>query len=387
MTPRDSGSPYAEARPLWAEIDLGAITHNIGLLRARAGRPVKFIATVKANAYGHGIEATAKHLERLGVEGLATANLDDALAVRRAGVSIPILMYGSQLPGGHGLLLEHKLTPSVYSSESLHALAALADRADRPLDVHVKVDSGLGRLGVRLDEAAAFARAVLAYPNLRLQGIYTHIPFGDAAGEEWSRRRMAAFCDLVRAIEAEHAIAIEFVQGAASSVLARAFPDPLNTIAPGHLMFGLSPIEGERAEALGFRKAMRGLRAKLIHVGRRKRGDDLAGAGPAGLDGDATVGVILFGMDNGYRMTSGGAPAQVLCRGRRCAVLGVSAEYSVIELAGIADAAVGDTVTIVGDDGGDGIAVETVAEQLGAPSAAYWMIGLRRVPLRYLAQD
>ena len=106
---------HAAARPLWAEVDLDAITHNLALVRERAGRPVRILAPVKANAYGHGVAPVALHLQALGVDGLATANLDDAIAARRAGVTVPILLYGAALPAGLGLLLEHGLTPSVWT--------------------------------------------------------------------------------------------------------------------------------------------------------------------------------------------------------------------------------------------------------------------------------
>jgi alanine racemase len=186
----------------------------------------------------------------------------------------------------------------------------------------------------------------------------------------------------VREVEAEHGISIEFAQAAASSVLTEALPDSLNTIAPGHLLFGLSPVAGRSAEELGFRKALRALRARLIHVGHRRRGDDLARAGPGGVLADATTGVVLIGMDNGYRPAS--KPGTfMLCRGVRCPVLGVSAEYTVVDLSAVPGAAVGDVVTVIGEDAEDVIAVESLAEQVGAPSAAYWMLGLRAVPMRY----
>jgi alanine racemase len=373
---------YEEARPLWADIDLDAITHNLALIRKRAGRPVRILAAIKANAYGHGVEAVALHLQSAGVDGLATANLDDALLARRAGVSIPILLYGSALPGGLEVLVEHDLTPSVWTRDALQAVSHLAEESNRALAVHVKVDAGFGRVGVRLDEAAAFVRELVATRGVLLEGIYTHLPFDGPAGAEWSSRRLAEFTALIREIEREHGIAIEFTQAAASSVLSEAIPDTLTTIAPGHLLFGLSPLSQHAAEELGFRKALAALRGRLIHVGQRRRGDDVWGAGPGGLAADATVGVVLIGMDNGYR-ASAGSGAFMLCRGRRCPVLSVSAEYTVIDLSAASGTVVGDTVTIIGEDDGDAITVEALAQQLGAPSAAYWMVGLRDVPMRY----
>jgi alanine racemase len=372
---------YAEARPIWAEIDLAAISRNIALIRTRVGRPVRIIAPVKANAYGHGVVAVGRHLETLGVDGLATANLDDAVALRQGGVQLRILLYGSQLPGGLPVLLEHGLTPTVYARESVQALAALAKTTGRIVDVHLKVDGGLGRLGVRPDDAPALVRELLGHPQLRLEGMYTHIPFGDRADAGWAGRRLAAFARLVGEIEAEHGIRVDFAQAAASSVIAGALPDALNTIAPGHLAFGLSPIAGERAEAMGFQKALRALRARLIHVGRHDIGDDVIGAGPGGVTVAGPFGVILFGMDNGYRPPP--RPAYMLVGGRRCPVRSVSAEYTVIDLTEVPDAAVGDSVTIIGEDGDQVLSAEDVAEQVGAPSAAYWLVGLRNVPRSY----
>ncbi|MEQ9638699.1 MAG: alanine racemase [Alphaproteobacteria bacterium] len=365
------------ARPLWAEIDLGAITHNVTALRERAGRPVKLLMPVKANAYGQGVVEVSRHLESLGVDGLATANVDDALAARAAGVELPILIYGAQLPGGNAFLLEHRLTPTIYDRGGLDAVAKLA--TDRPVDVHVKVDAGLGRLGVRLDQAAGFIAAVVATPGLNLEGLYTHIPYGSVAGEDWCRRRLADFCALVEQVEHDHGIDIRYAQAAASSILTGGLPDRLNTISPGHLTYGLSPVDGIDAEAMGFRKALKSLRARLIHVGRRTPGDDL----PGGWDRDTPTGVIVFGMDNGYRPAAPGQQATMLCHGQRCPVLGVSAEYSVIDLSAVPDAVVGDLVTVVGEDGDERITAEQVAADLGAPSAAYWMVALKNIPMRY----
>lgn len=370
MTPAD-----ALARPVWAEVDLGAVTHNLGLLRARAGRPVQVVVPVKANAYGHGVEAVGLHLERIGVDAVATANVDEALRLRRAGVRLPIVMYASHLPAATAFLVEHGLTPTVHDRAGLDAAAAAA--GGEPVAVHVEVDAGFGRLGVRLDEAAELVRAVVAEPRVRLEGLYTHVPFADDAGDAWARRRLAAFTGLVRAIEAEHAFPIPYAQAGASAALLRAIPDELNTVAPGHLAYGLSPVPDTRAEALGFRAALGAVRARLIHVGRREPGDDLAGGG---VRRSLRTAVILLGVDNGYARAPG---ACALVRGRRCPVLSVTAEYTVLDLTAASEAAIGDVATIVGRDGDDEITVEDVARQHGAATAGYWTMGLRRLPLRY----
>lgn len=366
------------ARPVWAEIDLSAIDRNLAVIRDGLAPGTKVLATVKADAYGHGMVPVARHLEALGVDGLATANVQDAIAARVAGVTLPILIYGAQLPDGNATLLDHGLTPTVYSAEAVASLRALAVGRAAPIAVHMKVDAGMGRLGVRLDGAAALARDIIATPGLFLEGVYTHIPFSDGPGETWSRRRLAAFAETVAAIEAEHGIDIPFAQAAASSVIAADLPDPLNTVSPGHLLYGLSPLKDRPPAALGLTPALRALRGRLIHIGDRHDGDDLMSPS------DATrVGVILLGMDNGFRPAAEGRVGHVLHDGRAAPILSVSAEYTVIDLSDRPNVAVGDVVTVIGADGDATVSAEDVAMAQGAPSAAYWVIGLKRVPMRY----
>ncbi len=267
------------------------------------------------------------------------------------------------------------------------AVAAAARTAGRRVAVHVKVDAGLGRLGVRLDEAAAFAAGGAGPSRTRARRHLHPHPVQRWRGEAWSRRRMAAFAAMVAAIEAEHGIRIRYAQGAASSVLARAFPDPLNTIAPGHLMFGLYPIGGERAETCRLPQGA-GLRARAADPRRpapQGRRPLWQRAGRSCRRWHCRHHPVR----HGQRLSPGGAGnvAHMLCHGRRCPVLGVSAEYTVIDLTAMPAAKVGDTVTIIGDDGGATIAAEDIASDLGAPSAAYWMVGLKSVPITYRARS
>ncbi len=365
-----------EARPVWAEIELGAITHNIARIRERVDRPVRLIVPVKANAYGHGAVAVGRHLEQIGVDAIATANIDEAIQLRAAGVRLPILMYASQLPAATSYLLAHRLTPTISDRAGLDAAAAAA--GDEPVAVHVEVDAGFGRLGVRFDEAAAFVAAVVAERGVCLEGIYTHLPFSDGGGAAWARRRINAFGELVRQIEAIHGMRIRYAQASASAAVVNSIPDDLNTIAPGHLTYGISPIHGVEAEDLGFRQALRAIRARVIHVGRREPGDDDLAAEPPGAV--VRTAVLLLGIDNGYELSAG---ASVLLRRVRCPVLSVTAEYTVVDTSSLPELVVGDVATIIGRDGADTIRLHEVAALAGR-SAGYWMMGFRRVSLRFV---
>ena len=366
------------ARPVWAEIDLSAVTHNIGLIRERAGRPVRLIVPIKANAYGHGAVAVACHLERIGVDAVATANIDEAIELRKAGLQLPILMYASHLPEATSRLLAHGLTPTIADSAALDAAAGAA--GGQPVAVHVEVDSGFGRLGVRFDEAASFLAAVVAEPGVHLEGVYTHVPFSDDAGAVWARRRVTAFGELVRQVEATHGMRIPYAQVSASSAILESIPDDLNTVAPGHITYGISPICGVLAEDVGFRQALRTIRARVIHVGERAPSDDLAG-GPS--NAVVRTAVLLVGIDNGFEFTAG---SSVLLHGSRCRVLSVTAEYTVVDTSTLPEVAVGDVATIVGRDGADAITLHDVCARQGR-SAGYWMMGFRRVPLRHRGCD
>jgi alanine racemase len=369
---------YRLARPVWAEVSLDAITANLAVIRRLAGRPVKVIATLKANAYGHGAAAVGLHLQALGVDGLATANLDDALEMRRAGVTARIVMFAGNLPDGVGTLIAHGLTPTIQDMATAQAISRLASG---PVNVHVKVDAGLGRLGVKLDEARDFVQLLARMPNIRVEGLYTHLPFSADVQADWSRRQLSAFTDLVATLEREDGIRIEYAQGAASAILASQFPDSLNTVAPGHLLFGLTPLAGADPAELGLTPALRAIKARLIHVASHGARTDRAPSGGYGATQAARTGVFLLGSDNGY-----GQPvtqdACVLCRGRRCRILGVTAEYTVIDLSSLREAAVGDQVTVVGRDGGDELRLSYAAAYLGV-SPMIAAVSFRRIAIAY----
>ena len=382
MTDRVSPEDYGFARPIWAEVDLAAIAHNLLEVRRLLSRPVKIIASVKADAYGLGVTAVGRHLEKLGVNALATANFDDAVSLRKSGVKIPIIMFASNLPGGVKTLLRYELTPSVCDLETARVLSEVATRR---VNVHVKVDAGLGRLGVKLRNARNLIQSIAQLPRINLEGVYTHIPFADGVGETWARRRLAAFIDLIEQVQYADGLQLDYAQACASSAIACGFPDTLNTVAPGQLLYGICPVQEQQLHTWRFSPALKSVKARLFHLAQHDVTDDLAIYSQYMLPSAMRTGVILFGVDNGFRMPP--APgAYMLCRGKRCAVLGVSAEYTVIDLANADEARVGDEVTIIGHDGDEYISLERMAEYLGV-APIYAGMSLRRIPMRYIERD
>ena len=321
-------------RASWMEFDLDALKHNYRTLRARIGPEPHIIAALKGNAYGHGAAQIACCLAQFDIHSLSTGSLEDAIAIRNAGVDLPILMFGGTLPEGMPVLLEHGLTPTVYD---LAGAEVVSRAASAPTGVYVKVDAGLGRLGVALIDALEFIRRIMSLDNLRVEGVYTHVSFYDAPGMEWSRTRLAAFDVFLDSLQAT-GIDVPISQAIASSGLLAGLQSRANAVCPGHLLYGVSSVAPKVAEIAPYRPVLRAIKSRLIHVGLLKAGMRDAGGGRV----PSRVGVIPLGLADGYRPVVGGAEAYTLIAGRRAPIKGVSLEHMTLDLSDFEDARVGD---------------------------------------------
>ena len=341
-----------------AELDLDALEGNLRHVERLAGPGQHLIASVKANAYGTDVVTAGRALARLGVYALATGSFAEARSLRRAGIDLPVLMFGATPPGGAAAIAGEGLIPTLTGFE---AAEAVSRAASRPTAVYVKIDAGLGRLGVPMDAARAFLDRVAALPNLRIEGIYTHLPFGDAAGREWAAGRLAAFDALAGELHrAGHVFAL--TQARASSCLLAGLADSCNAVCVGHALYGLSPYTAEGlADLSALRPVLRRLRSRLIHVGDHARGADLAIGGLYGIERAKRVGVLPVGLAHGLAGPAAGRSAWVLVHGRRARILAVSLEHTTIDLTGVGEAVPGETVTLLGPDGGDEISLDEMA--------------------------
>ena len=344
-------------RPLWMELDPGALKSNLEQIRRQAGSK-RIIASIKADAYGHGVVEVARQLHGLGVEMLASGSFADAMAVRNANIDVRILMFGSCIPEGIPQLLRHRLIPTIHH-RALAKATSVAAKRDTP--VFIKVDCGFGRLGVPLSEAHQFVRHVANLPHLIVEGLYTHLPFFDEPGREWARQRLVWFDQLISRL-ADDGLHIPITQAMASSCLVAGLTDHCNAVCPGHELYGVSPVAEDLFDLSYMQPVLRAVKAKLIQVTRHDRDHTFGVGGQDLLETGSRIGVLPMGLIDGYFAGSTGNPAVVLMRGRRVPVMGINLEHTTINLSGVDYVEVGDEVTVLGQDGNEQI---TVAEMAG----------------------
>jgi alanine racemase len=336
------------------EIDLDAIRSNLRTIRRMAGGR-RVIGVIKADAYGHGASPIAPTLVNEGVDYLAAGSIDDAVNVRGAGVAAPILVLGSLAPDAAAEVVRHRLIASI---DDTPAADALESAASAPQPVWIKVDCGFGRYGVALPEAEAFIHAIAERPRLKLEGIYTHLPFSDAAGRAWAVRQTAAFRDLLAALE-RAAIRFPVVQATASPGLLCGFGDDA-AVATGHLLYGLNPLRpdgGAHVDVSAFRPALRRIVTRLVHRTHRLHGDAAANYLRQSA---APLGIVPIGLTHGYRPAVG--DAFMIVRGAIAPVLRVTLEATILDLAEVPNSEVGEPVTVLGHDGDREISPPTLAD-------------------------
>jgi alanine racemase len=351
--------------PTWMEIDASAIHSNLAEIRRRAEPGVKVIASVKANAYGHGIVPVAVALEAAGVDMLATGSFAEAKAIRAAGVSTPVLMLAGSLPDGVAELVEAGLIPTVYDLAGAKASVAAADGNRAP--IFLKVDCGMGRLGVSLSDAPGLVDEIAKLEGVDLQGVYTHLSFKNAEGMAYTKKRMVLFYKLLSDLRAAgHEIPV--TQALASSALMVGWTDACNAICPGHVLYGMPSVGSTLAPLSGFSPVLHAVKSRVIDKTEHGADPGIGAGGYHGKRRERRTVVVPCGLNDGNRSAVDGQTAEVLFAGRRLTVIGGSLEHLVIEVPDDVEIGIGDTVSIVGGDGEGRIDIADYAQWQGASS-------------------
>ena len=355
-------------RRCWAEIDLNALRHNVATLREHAGGNVGIMAVVKANAYGHGVVELARELRYL-VEMFGVASVAEALQLRRAAPDTPIVVLGPALPEEREALVRNLFIPVVSSLEEAQAYAALAQTVElaTPLPIHLKVDTGMGRIGVWHEEARAVARALAALPGVRLSGIATHLPSADEdAG--WTRAQLAQWEALLAALRADgHPFSVVHALNSAGAILfcGQAGAGGANgdgVIRPGLALYGCSPVPAFQAKL----RPVLAWKSRITLLRQVPAGRSLSYGRTFITPAPMRVATVCAGYADGYPRHLSNAGADVLVGGRRCAVLGrVTMDQIVVDVSAVPDAAVGGEVVLLGRQGAEEIPAAELAEKSG----------------------
>ena len=376
------GSRHEARRPVWAEVSLGALAHNLAAIQKyvnppeeKRKSPRKILSIVKGNGYGHGGPQVAKALENAGSDWFGVTCTDEGIAVREAGVRRPILVLTGFVAGEQARLLKYDLTPAVHRCDQLPLLErAAARRGSKPASFHLKVDSGMNRLGIASSDVDCFARQLGKCKHLKLTGIFSHFASSEVftdttAGKQTQEQeeRFYAALDRLRALGIDPGI----VHLANSAAIVSRPETWANMVRPGALLYGYHPgydpaEKREEAEKLLPLKPVMSLRTKIIHFRRVPAG--------AGVGYDATfvpkrpslIGVLAAGYGDGIHRSLGNR-GSVLLRGKLAPIVGIiSMDVTMIDVTDIEGVEVGDVATIYGTDAsGNVILANRVARSIG----------------------
>jgi alanine racemase len=345
----------------WADIDLDAIAHNIALIRRRVGPGVGIMLVVKADAYGHGAVAVAHHAVRCGVESLGVGTCGEALELRQAGVTVPILVLGTIVDEEVIVALGHDIQLGLHSTDRAQMLQRTARRLGVIARVHLNVDTGMGRLGVLPERALELLRRLKGSSHVELAGVMTHMTAPDGALSRQTTIQIRTFEELLRDARKEDLLRGQ-VHVANSACIFTGLRPIHDVVRPGIGVYGVLPRDIPDAAEL--RPAL-SLRSQVVFLKDIREGARIGYDSTWEAMRSSRIATLPVGYDDGvpWRLSNRGA---VLVRGRRAPIVGrVSMDYTTVDVTEIPGVRVGDLVTLIGRDGAEEISAEEVAREAG----------------------
>lgn len=363
-------------RPTWLEVDLEAIAHNVRRIVGHVGPGVRVLAVLKADAYGHGAARVARTALNNGASHLGVASINEGAALRRVDITAPILVLGYTPAWQARDLVLHDLSATVYNLDVARALSRAARELNRAVRVHVKVDTGMGRLGLLPEDVPAFVADLRALPGLVLEGIFTHMSTADS-DLAYARWQLARFRQVVEALAGD-GVHFPLVHAANSAAILALPESHLNMVRLGIAMYGLQPsaevpLPPDLRPALSFKTQVAQVKAlppgSFVGYGKSYQ-----------TAGEERIAVLPVGYADGFRR----APrhwGEVLIRGRRAPIVGrVSMDQTTVDVSHIPGVRQGDEVVLIGEQGDERITAEDVAERLGTINYEVVSEILARVP-------
>jgi alanine racemase len=350
-----------DAHRVWAEVDLDALTDNLACIRSRLAPRVAVVLVVKADAYGHGAVATAHHALRCGVQALGVGTSAEALELRAAGVRAPILVLGTIVDEEATACLRHGVDIALHSLDRARMLQELGRRLGAPARVHVKVDTGMGRLGVLPGRALDLLQAVRSSSHLVLRGLMTHVAAPQGANAVEAVEQLTLFESVLRRAR-ERALVSGWVHAANSACIFTGLGTAYDAVRPGISAYGVLPEGVPGSDQL---RPVLSLHSQVVFLKDVPAGARIGYAGTWSAPRPTRIATLPVGYNDGLPWRLGNQ-GEVLVRGRRAPIVGrVSMDYTTVDVGHIPGVEVGDRATLIGVQGGERIALEELAGRAG----------------------
>ncbi|MEC9488181.1 MAG: alanine racemase [Halanaerobium sp.] len=367
-------------RPVWAEVNLSHIAHNLRQVRKSVPEDTQIMAVVKADAYGHGAIPVASTALNSGVQRLAVAVVDEAKELREAGIAAPIQILGSTLPEELEDVVNYGIIQTITDLETAERLSSTAQRMGKKVRIHLKVDTGMGRIGVFPAELARFARQVSRLPRLEVEGIMTHFAAADEADKDYTRMQLSRFQEGLQQLQQE-GLQFPVVHCANSATIIDLPEKAFNLVRPGIMIYGLWPSRKVKHD-MDLRPALT-WKAKIVYLKWLPEDEGVSYGRTYITDKETRVATLPLGYADGYtRLFSN--KSEVLVNGQRAPLIGrVCMDQIMVDVTEIPDAAMGDEVVILGTQGSQTISAADLAGLIGTINYEIVCMISKRVPRLY----
>lgn len=349
------------SRPTWAEIDLTAIRYNLENIRRVAG-PAKIMAVVKANAYGHGVEEVSHACQEWGVDYFGVATLAEALELRQAGITAPVLTLGYLPETSAGTAVAANVTPCIFTLDAAQAFSQAAQAAGKKARVHIKIDTGMGRLGFKAhEESLEMVEIIARLPGIELEGILTHFAEADGVSEQFTRQQLGLFSDFIHELE-NRGFHIPLKHCANSAAIFK-YPEAiLDMVRAGIVLYGLAPSPSMKAN-LDIIPAMT-LKSQVSYVKQLPAGYPVSYGRKYYCREETTVATVPIGYADGYNRLLSNRSWGVI-KGKSVPLIGtVCMDQCMFDVTGVEGVKTGDEIILFGKPE-DGITADDLAEMIG----------------------
>lgn len=353
---------------VYAQIDLDAARYNMESMKHNTSPETKMIGVIKADGYGHGSVPLAHELEELPyLFGFATASFEEADILRMSGITKPVLILGYTFPYSYEKMIGEEIRPAVFRQDQVRQLSETAARIGKKAKIHIKVDTGMSRIGIRPDDSGiAFVREAASLPGIEIEGIFTHFAKADMKDKTAAEHQFAVFRDFTDRIEKELGLKIPVRHCSNSAGIIRMPEANMDVVRAGITLYGLWPSDEVERDIIDLKPLMT-LRSHIVYIKSLEKGRQISYGGTFEVKDAMRVATIPVGYADGYPRSLSGK-GYVLIHGKKAAILGrVCMDQMMVDVTDIPEAEEGDVVTLLGRDG----ELAITAEELGALSGRF----------------